>query len=994
MFPLRFALALVSVLCLPALAGTGRVTWELSPGGRLRGLTLPEGAHRAVAAAARLAGTEAGTPEVEMLPGGGVRRTAVVREPVSGARCELAECFEPAGNTLRWTVEVRGLSEQPWSAPIEATLRWPATGETRVWAPWGAYPGMAESAPGWVDPLEPRPLADATLVYGGADHARSDTVSLPLVTLLEPRSGLGLSLAGSADDPLLDLLVTTSRDGTVTFSHRNHRIAPDLTLRFSMDLVLHAPSWRAGLAWYVARYPGWFEPPLPASRALAGCGAYTGYEGELDAARLAAMGFRVNWKASFDFPYMGMFLPPVEREARWKRFGSGETSIAQMNAYAERMHEEGFAVLSYFNVTEFGAYIRTPAPEGIDAVEPVWTDANAYLYRELPGAILPAPGGGPIGTWEGGIVTDCGDPAYRAFLLEQARRHVRELPAADGICIDRMDWLRWYNRTSDDGRSWVDGGPARSVLNSWKSLMADLGRTMHRAGKAIYVNSMTRRIDAMREVDGIYDEHAYYCGSLNACSFLALRKPYIGWTISADNLRPDPDAYFQRNLHMGAFPTAPVPGNDHTIRPDPWSDRYYLDYGPLLAALSERTWCLGPATAAVAGGKAKANLFEIPGGYVAPVTFGGTAERVGLLLEGFEAASGAPRLRCFTIRPGEAEWTDCGWVPTRGLRRVDVRLTRGAAMVKLLHTWMEPTFDRMLGGERAVTMATSVPGAVLRYTLDGSAPTVGSPRYGGPIRLTGKTTVRCAAFAGGRQIGPGVDRTYIPSPLPTPVADPAGGVIVDSLTVRLDTAPRVEGATIRYTLDGSEPTEASSAYGEPLVLTDGCTVAARLFAPGRAPGPLVRHEYRRCPPEPPAPDEFLSDRPAVRATTGWGDAPRTDRAIGGNPLSVAGRAYARGMGVHANSELAYALTGTEREFVATVGVDDEMAGYTSSTVRFEVWVDGARVVESPILRLGQVWHFRVALPAAARELSLRALDADDGMACDHADWVNAGFLRG
>ena len=33
------------------------------------------------------------------------------------------------------------------------------------------------------------------------------------------------------------------------------------------------------------------------------------------------------------------------------------------------------------------------------------------------------------------------------------------MPDSDGICIDRVDWLRLYNRQADDGVTWIDGKP-------------------------------------------------------------------------------------------------------------------------------------------------------------------------------------------------------------------------------------------------------------------------------------------------------------------------------------------------------------------------------------------------------------------------------------------------------------------------------------------------------------------------------------------------------
>jgi len=55
-------------------------------------------------------------------------------------------------------------------------------------------------------------------------------------------------------------------------------------------------------------------------------------------------------------------------------------------------------------------------------------------------------------------------------------------------------------------------------------------------------------------------------------------------------------------------------------------------------------------------------------------------------------------------------------------------------------------------------------------------------------------------------------------------------LFLDTLAVTLTTP--TPGATIRFTLDGTEPSVTSPAYREPLVLRDTATVKARAFAPG------------------------------------------------------------------------------------------------------------------------------------------------------------------
>ncbi len=122
----------------------------------------------------------------------------------------------------------------------------------------------------------------------------------------------GLSLALSPADRVIELDLVTTRQGELVFSRSNNRIAKDRPVRFAMDLVAHPADWRAGLAWMVARYPQYFDPPNPLTHEIAGNAAYSEYEGDdLDAYKFFSMGFRVNWKVSYDWYTMGMFLPPL-----------------------------------------------------------------------------------------------------------------------------------------------------------------------------------------------------------------------------------------------------------------------------------------------------------------------------------------------------------------------------------------------------------------------------------------------------------------------------------------------------------------------------------------------------------------------------------------------------------------------------------------------------------------------------------------------------------
>ncbi|WP_234321285.1 NPCBM/NEW2 domain-containing protein [Streptomyces katrae] len=104
-------------------------------------------------------------------------------------------------------------------------------------------------------------------------------------------------------------------------------------------------------------------------------------------------------------------------------------------------------------------------------------------------------------------------------------------------------------------------------------------------------------------------------------------------------------------------------------------------------------------------------------------------------------------------------------------------------------------------------------------------------------------------------------------------------------------------------------------------------------APDAHPPPLPRrvrsHSAERVSTVPPAPvaDTYLSDLEWASAANGWGPVER-DRsngrqaAVDGTPISFGGVTYAKGLGVHAPSEIVYHLGGTADRFTALVGIDD------------------------------------------------------------------------
>lgn len=136
-----------------------------------------------------------------------------------------------------------------------------------------------------------------------------------------------------------------------------------------------------------------------------------------------------------------------------------------------------------------------------------------------------------------------------------------------------------------------------------------------------------------------------------------------------------------------------------------------------------------------------------------------------------------------------------------------------------------------------VTVATAVPDGLIRYTVDGSLPTVSSPVYREPLLVGATTTVRARVFRAGATPSAVVAATYEtddPARAGTPAIAPAGGQYTTQQTVTV-TGP--VGSTLRYTLTGADPTTADATIisGSTLTLDRAVTLKVRAWASGLEP---------------------------------------------------------------------------------------------------------------------------------------------------------------
>jgi hypothetical protein len=131
-------------------------------------------------------------------------------------------------------------------------------------------------------------------------------------------------------------------------------------------------------------------------------------------------------------------------------------------------------------------------------------------------------------------------------------------------------------------------------------------------------------------------------------------------------------------------------------------------------------------------------------------------------------------------------------------------------------------------------LSNQTEGCTIYYTVDGTNPTQDSPKFNRNIPVTKNTTIKAIA----------ADNGYVPSDVATfkynvkaPVtisADPMPAIFAEPVDVTLR-ANGVENADIYYTVNGADPTLASTKYTGPVHLDAEATIKAMATAPDYVP---------------------------------------------------------------------------------------------------------------------------------------------------------------
>ena len=140
-----------------------------------------------------------------------------------------------------------------------------------------------------------------------------------------------------------------------------------------------------------------------------------------------------------------------------------------------------------------------------------------------------------------------------------------------------------------------------------------------------------------------------------------------------------------------------------------------------------------------------------------------------------------------------------------------------------------------------VTMSCTVTDAVLHYTTDGSEPTAASAVYSAPVVFStpGTYTVKALAVKSGWENSAVTTGTYTinepaaPDTVAVPVLTPATDLYYAPQTVTITCA--TADAVIRYTTDGSVPTETSTVYSAPFTVNSTTTVTAKAWKSNMIP---------------------------------------------------------------------------------------------------------------------------------------------------------------
>ena len=147
-------------------------------------------------------------------------------------------------------------------------------------------------------------------------------------------------------------------------------------------------------------------------------------------------------------------------------------------------------------------------------------------------------------------------------------------------------------------------------------------------------------------------------------------------------------------------------------------------------------------------------------------------------------------------------------------------------------TCATPTFSVAEGtynNDQSVTLSCETEGAAIHYTIDGSDPTSSSPTYSSALSISSTQTLKAIAIKSGYTNSSIASAAYT-MVCSNPTITLTGGTYYNDQSTTITTT--TAGATIRYTLDGTTPTESSAVYSSAIAITSSKTLKAKVFKSG------------------------------------------------------------------------------------------------------------------------------------------------------------------
>ncbi|MFK7604419.1 NPCBM/NEW2 domain-containing protein, partial [Deinococcus sp. SM5_A1] len=142
-------------------------------------------------------------------------------------------------------------------------------------------------------------------------------------------------------------------------------------------------------------------------------------------------------------------------------------------------------------------------------------------------------------------------------------------------------------------------------------------------------------------------------------------------------------------------------------------------------------------------------------------------------------------------------------------------------------------------------------------------------------------------------------------------------------------------------------------------------------------------------------NNLLNERPWTAATSGWGPIERNmsngeKGSNDGRTMSIEGKKYSGGFGVHSNSSMTFDLGGKCNKFISDIGLDDEVGN--RGTVVFQVFADGAKIFDSGKMTGSDKAKTVEVNVSGRKELKLVVTNAGDNLDYDHANWGGATLI--